>query len=80
MSILSIIKSSIQGKRQLKKSSCKTSCNQKERTVRCKDCKSFEGFDPRGEGPMGWCAPKGEDSVRPCMPWEIANDKPCFYP
>lgn len=46
--------------------------------VICRDCKGFYGINPK-EGPAGWCSPKGSSMSQPCMPWESATEKPCFY-
>ena len=58
------------------------SSNQEEQSaqveVLCKDCKGFCGIN-LADGPMGYCRPKGSTGVWPCMPFEIASDKPCFY-
>lgn len=47
----------------------------------CKDCKSFNGLAPFSEdGPPGYCSPEGSTISRPCEPWEVAINKPCFIP
>ncbi len=46
----------------------------------CRDCQCFNGSAPLGEGPSAWCSPLGSTFDKPCEPWEVAINKPCFVP